>query len=297
MKTMVYDCFTFFNELDLLEIRLNVLNDEVDRFVIVEARKTFSNLDKPLYFQDNKSRFEKFKDKIIHIVIDDFPPSEDAWQREYYQRNAIKRGLDHCIPEDVILISDLDEIPNPDAILKYKNHKGIKVFKQKMFYYYINDICVSNPYWVNSSTRMLFYGDFVKNQSSAQKIRFLKGYLLSDGGWHFSYLGGPEKIALKIKSISHQEFNSEEYVNVDKIKQRIENNMDLMGRKNLSRYAIIKLDNSFPKYIVDNQARYSHLIGSVNIDFYTRLRLVFNKSFFSIVLFLKQVRNKLLSKY
>lgn len=120
---MLYDCFTFFNELDLLEIRLNILNDSVDKFVIVEATRTQNNKEKCLYFEENKARFAKFEDKIIHVVVKEFPQKLEQWTIENYQRNEIMRGLVNCKDDDVIIISDLDEIPNPKYIKKYKNTK------------------------------------------------------------------------------------------------------------------------------------------------------------------------------
>ena len=130
---MIYDCFTFFNELDLLEIRLNVLNDVVDKFVLVEATTTFSGTPKPLYFNENKKRFDKFASKIIHVIINDTPIQPktiigEYWSWEFFQRNAIVRGLVNCKETDTILISDLDEIPNPNQIKDFENSPGVKVF-------------------------------------------------------------------------------------------------------------------------------------------------------------------------
>ncbi|MFZ2310324.1 MAG: N-acetylglucosaminyltransferase, partial [Patescibacteria group bacterium] len=146
---MIYDCFTFFNELDLLEIRLNILDGVVDKFVLVEATKTFSNIDKPLYFNENKERFKKFEDKIIHIIVDDYPVFETAWTYDWHQRNCIARGLVNCKLDDVILVSDLDEIPDPSKIIEYKDYPGVKVFKQRMFYYFLNNLDRKRPYWTD----------------------------------------------------------------------------------------------------------------------------------------------------
>src|SRR4051812_5983866 len=100
---MIYDCFTFFNELDLLEIRLNELDPVVDKFVLVEATKTHQGKEKPLYFTMNKSRYEKFLPKIIHVVVDTYPDYEgqSAWLLEHHQRNMIMKGLEGCSPADV----------------------------------------------------------------------------------------------------------------------------------------------------------------------------------------------------
>ncbi len=283
---MTYDCFIFFNELDLLEIRLNVLNDVVDKFVLVEATKTFSNVGKPLYFKENKERFKKFEDKIIHIVVDEYPTFESAWDYEWHQRNSITKGLIDCKDNDIILISDIDEIPNPVQINKYKKYSGVKVFKQKMFYYYLNKIDLINPYW--TGVRMLNYSDFIKNDSSPQKTRHLRGTLVNDGGWHFSYLGGAEKIAEKIKSFSHQEYNSSVYTDLVKIQQKIENGYDLLDLKNTRRYVGIEIDKSFPKYIREYaNSKYKNLVCKVDITIYDKIILFKNKVANTILAYIK----------
>src|SRR6187551_3132995 len=101
---MIYDCFPFFNELDILEIRLNSLNDSVDRFVLVESTRTHQGKPKELYYQNNKDRYAQFHSKIIHVISDVFPDSvHTPWQYEQFQRTEIKRGLVNCIPDDVII--------------------------------------------------------------------------------------------------------------------------------------------------------------------------------------------------
>ena len=144
---MVYDCFIFFNELDLLEIRLNELDDVVDYFVLVEANRTFQNNHKPYYFDENKERFSQFLPKIIHIKLDKYPlfipiiNPFTPWKLEIYQRNSILQGLKNCEKEDIILISDVDEIPKA-SLIKETISKGINQIyglKMSMFLYYFNN--------------------------------------------------------------------------------------------------------------------------------------------------------------
>jgi hypothetical protein len=123
LKPKVYDCFSFFNELDVLEIRLNELDKYVDYFVLVEMTVTHKGDPKPLYFEQNKKRFDKFLHKIIHIVVADYPQVNDPWIREHYQRNCIERGLNNCNNNDIIIISDVDEIPRGTKISEFKEHK------------------------------------------------------------------------------------------------------------------------------------------------------------------------------
>src|SRR5262249_27168436 len=105
----VFDCFPFFNEFDLLEIRLNELSDVVDYFVIAEAKRTFSGNPKPLYFRENRARFSKFLDRIVHITVENVPQRMDSsWGRQTYQRDALQRGLARAQPDDLILLSDVD---------------------------------------------------------------------------------------------------------------------------------------------------------------------------------------------
>ena len=112
---MIYDCFQFFNELDILKIRLEVMNPIVDKFVISEATETFSGLKKPLYYEENKELFSEFQDKIIHVVVEDTPEG-DTHYRDTFQKNAVTRGLKDCRDDDIVIFSDLDEIPNPEKI-------------------------------------------------------------------------------------------------------------------------------------------------------------------------------------
>lgn len=292
---MIYDCFTFFNELEMLEIRLNVLDDVVDRFVLVEMTKTHSGDDKKLYFKENKERFAKFKDKIIHIIVDDCPDTDDPWVRETYQRNCIARGLVQCCDEDIIIISDLDEIPKPEVISRLDCSKDIYQLEQKMYYYFINYLDVGNPLWL-LGTKVLSYKNFlngldmidvpyctylpecINHGTTASKIRVWRGAArVAEAGWHFSYAGDVDFIINKIKSFSHQEFNDDKYLNKRGLIEKIAKGADLFDRKGHA-YMAIPLDKSFPRYILNNRNKYSHLIFSVSfigrVKFYIKRALV-----------------------
>ena len=133
---MIYDCFTFFNEFDLLELRLHELNDVVDFFVLSEATKTFTGLDKPLYFEENKTQFAEFLPKIKHVIVEP-PETNDPWIRERFQRDEMFKTLD-CQSNDVIMLSDVDEIISAEAVKQYKPEMGIRVLIMKMYYYFLN---------------------------------------------------------------------------------------------------------------------------------------------------------------
>jgi len=271
----VYDCFLFFNELDLLEIRLNELNDVVDNFVIVESTESFSKKKKPLYFLENKDRFSSFLEKIIHVVVDDTPDFPDRPGRmgtmhsrhdvEWFQRDCISRGLVDCKKEDIVILSDIDEIPSKNAVLEIRkilSEKDTTVsLNHRFFYYFLNGLCVQNgnesQWWGSTACR---FGSF----PGPEALRRLKGVAQTrlNGGWHFSYLGGPEMIALKIESIAHAEWDNDKIKNLDRIKSVLEKGEDLFDRRDKPRQVYIQIDETFPCFLVKNQSKFSHLIHS-----------------------------------
>lgn len=202
---MIVDTFTFFNELDLLDIRLAELDDHVDFFVLVEAGKTQSLLPKPLYFDENRERYAKYLSKIIHIKVLDYPNnSASLWEMENHQRNCIIRGLDQLDlnDDDTVLISDLDEIPNGSLIGKIKEQDAVKekeifAFTQEFYAYFLNLKCTTQD-WVGTVAAKYS----IVNSETPQGIRAIKDHIwrVSNGGWHFSWLGGAEAIWKKAQS-------------------------------------------------------------------------------------------------
>ena len=140
---MVYDCIPFFNEVDILLLRLNILNPYVDRFVIEESTVTFSGEPKELVFEKNKELFKEFLPKITHIVVDDTPiEGADTFIRDYYQKNQLIKGLKDATSDDVIIFSDADEIPNPVVLSDIiRNFDKTKVYHlaQRNFYVFVNN--------------------------------------------------------------------------------------------------------------------------------------------------------------
>ena len=136
----IFDCFSYWDEDLLLDLRLNILNDFVDFFVIVEGNKTWQNNSKKLKFDINK--YSKFKNKIKYIKVEDLPEGEDPYKRENFQRNSILRGLSNADDEDIIMISDLDEIPNPKVLSNFKKEMKYAAFKQKHFLLGKTIICI-----------------------------------------------------------------------------------------------------------------------------------------------------------
>ena len=143
MLPRLFDCFTFFNELDLLELRLLELDPLVHRFVLVEAPQTFTGLPKPLHFKLNRDRFERFLPKIVHVVLEEFPAGlASAWDREHHSRRGIMHGLADAAPDDLVLISDVDEIPKPanlEAALRSPGSaRRLTVFESEAYLHYLN---------------------------------------------------------------------------------------------------------------------------------------------------------------
>lgn len=292
---MTYDCFTFFNELDLLEIRLNVLKDVVDRFVLVEAGETHTGKPKPFHFKENEARFAAFKDKIVYVGIDKFPAvCKTNWARENWQRNAIKDGLKHCDDSDTILISDLDEIPNPDILSKYIGQKGIVTFAQRYYAFYLNYLSVRTPRW--HGTKMLSYADFkhcfdglktiqneivpeeVNQGTTASKIRGRnlprsRGgmHVANNGGWHFTCLGGANAVLIKMKAVvPHHDFNPDDPTLTEShIADLIAKGQGPALKMNCF---AVPVDAGFPDYIRENQAKYAHLIFSITPEYMKRVR-------------------------
>ena len=145
---MIYDCFSYWDEDLLLDLRLNILDNYIDYFVIVEGNKTWQNNPKKLRFEIDK--FKKFKNKIIYVPVTDLPDGEDPYLRENYQRNAIVNGLNNANNNDLIIISDLDEIPDPNKINLFDPKKRYAAFKQKHFYYKFNLQSIKFPDWYGS---------------------------------------------------------------------------------------------------------------------------------------------------
>lgn len=273
---MIYDCFIFNNELDLLDLRLHELDSVVDKFVLVESTSTFSGKRKPLYYQQNQSRFAKFKNKIIHVVVRDmdqatpaqslsyFQPKDfqlenlGAWSREIHQRNAIKRGLRDCNLNDIILISDVDEIPRATIVSKLKALKIVQAFEQKLYLYYYN--CRAKDPWYG--TRAIKYSKNIIPESVRVDSSFKK---ISNGGWHFSYIGGVDKIKQKLSSYSHQENNIEKFRNSEKILYNIQNGLDLFGRPYRNEFCLI--DSTYPSYFRRNISKFaSNIFESRSYD-------------------------------
>jgi beta-1,4-mannosyl-glycoprotein beta-1,4-N-acetylglucosaminyltransferase len=245
---MLFDCFTIFDQLELLEVRLHELAGVVDRFVIVESPVAHSGIPKPLYFAEARHRFQGFADRICHVLVN-LPRDEDPVARERRQRNAIMFGLQSCRPDDVILVSDVDEIPRADAVRRSKETPGIKAFAQTLYYYWLN--CRCETVWFG--TRMATYRDVMS--LGPDGLRCARGIEVEEGGWHFSYMGGVERIQRKLRSFSVQQLNTATVRSAGHIADAIGMGIDLFDRRDME-FRVVAIDDGYPRYIRENAERF-----------------------------------------
>jgi len=257
----IYDCFSYLDEDFLLNLRLKILNDYVDYFVIIEGNKTWQNNQKKLSFDITK--FKEFEKKIIYIPVTDLPDGDNPYQRENFQRNAINRGLVKASDEDLIIISDLDEIPDPKKIKFFKKKMRYAVFQQLHFYYKINLQSQKRPFWYGSRICVKKY---LKSPQWLRNLKFKKrpfwridkhrlNNIINNAGWHFCNLKDPEQLLYKYKNLCEtddpyifKEKIKKKYLDLDEIKKRIDKGLDIIGRD--ENYQPIKLDERFPDYIL-----------------------------------------------
>lgn len=244
-KQRIIDAILFFNELDLLEIRFEELYEHVDHFVIVESTKTFTNQKKPLFFHENKERFEKWQDKIVHYVVNDMPkdvseeelknliPNENIrtnnFLREIHQRNSIGVALKAIRPdyEDIIIVSDVDEFPNHKKFKSLNDNLpfGPVIFKQKWFVWNVE--LEKMHHWMGSSA--FYYSNYIKNKNIIQDLRDKRWeeqpydfYIQENGGWHFSWFGNYDFIRDKVFSFAHDEIATDFWLKDENIQSLID---------------------------------------------------------------------------
>lgn len=266
----IYDCFTFYNELDLLDIRLAELNNSVDYFVIVEATTTFQNQPKPLYLKDNWNRYSAYHNKIIHVVVDDMPMSSDPWANERFQRNAIKRGLVNARDNDFAIVGDVDELLRPSVIESLRDSESSVVgfrmpyFNFKFNYMLVNDV---ETYCIWSlATRVGILGEVEELRRSRWTLNQLAYAHKQDGieivehaGWHFTYLGTDDFIRQKICSFAHAELNNATTLDKIDVNSSIARGVGF-NPNDPRKFMPVALDNYFPESIVSNKDKYREYI-------------------------------------
>lgn len=261
---MIYDCFTFFNEHTILDIRLNMLYDHVDKFIIVEATRSHQNFPKPLYFEENKNKYSKFLDKIIHVVVDSYP-EHSYFSFEAHQRDEIYTKLkDIANDDDIIFLSDVDEIWNPKVIdIKNLEYKKIYSWASYVCYHYFN-LVAQKEYWYQPRY-LLFstlkeYCDNQKLKLTNDILRNKNNSIKSDdiifqpdlGGWHFSYT---EDVEYKLQNFLHSEYRNMKYEN---FLYMIKNGKNPFHGNEM--FIIEDLEDYLPEYILKNIDQFKNFI-------------------------------------
>lgn len=244
----IIDGFQFFNELELLQIRLEELYDIVDFFVISECTKTHQNKFKPLFYNENKDKFKKYSEKIIHHIFDpiEFPY---PWYIENEQRNEIKNAKFELASKDIFLLSDADEIMSFESVKFIKeNSDKFKIPRtaiMQMSYGYINTVIKQPAHHKNWKGTVILPYEYFKIQNLnywRDKKDSLDIY--QNAGWHLSFMGGPERIKTKIQSYAHSEFNNEEHINLQTIEEKIKSLKDPLGRAEFT----LEVENDMSKF-------------------------------------------------
>lgn len=260
---MIYDVFTFNGEYDLLEIRLNILNDYVDQFIIIEAPTTFSGLTKPLYYPLQKERYLKWEGKIKYFVIDEnYTPAEIAlaenspntvgaahWKHEFLQKESIKKALTHLKDDDIVFIGDVDEIWEPSLLIAFTLPQRIYKLRLDVYTYYLNNRS-NEQFWGTITGK---YCNIKNECLNHLRTNAQKSILIS--GWHFTSMGGYEEVKRKLNDSYTEESYWTPYV-----KAYLENNIrevkDFLNRP----FTYKKDESEWPQWLKDNKDKYGHLL-------------------------------------
>ena len=260
----IFDCIQFFNEEHILELRINILNKFVDFFVIAESTTDHQGNPKKLNF--DLSKFKKYENKIIYVIVDDTaetikkPHTGGESLVEQHQRNSIMKGLKNCLDDDLIILSDVDEIPDLTKLKQFNKRNKYAVFSQKAFAYKLNLLNNAENNWHGSKMCLK------KHLKSPQWLRNLKFkkypfwridkpqnlQIIENGGWHFAYLLDSQGISKKIKSFAHGEDNKKDNTDVDKIEKKMEKLLHPTKGFELKK---VEVDETFPNYIIENKEK------------------------------------------
>lgn len=247
---MIYDCFTFLNENDLVEVRLRHLDPFVHRFVIVEGSRTHSG--RPKDWKLDLERFAWAREKIIYIQAQ-LPEMQDRWDLERLQRHYILNGLQDAAQEYIVLISDCDEIPSHEGILRIPSMDLPKSFQMKACMWYANmvnreDVWVGTVAATMAQIRQIGFPRYFRQNRFGWYPR------IENGGCHFSFLGSPDFISYKIGAFAHSEFDTPENRDPQTLKNRRELGLDPFGGGSFGEYDIT--DVNFPPYLRENRDKY-----------------------------------------
>ncbi len=263
----VFDCFTFFDEFPILSIRLKELAEVVDVFVLVEATRTHRGEAKPPYFWERQQEFAEYLPKIRAVVVDDLPAGEDPVALERFQRNCIVRGLNDASADDIVLISDADEIPAAAAVRNLTSIAPgcIAALEMRLFYYALN---WRMPYdWDRARAFRLAK---LRTMSADDVRRAGPTLRIPDAGWHFSYLALEKdrvaRILKKARAFSHAELDQPAYLDERYLRYCVENGFRWCDEKPFVTWLrLVRVDESFPRCVVENLAVWGEYIVPVSV--------------------------------
>jgi len=265
-KRKIFDCVTFFNENFITNLRFEILNEVVDYFVICEAQYNHRGKKKNFNF---RLKNKKFKNKIIYIqMYDKLREITNPWKRQAFQRDYMLKNIKIASPDDYILFSDPDEIPNPKKLRNFILKKKYAIFYQKHLVYKFN---ISNQYeepW--SGTRVCMFKNLKSIDFMRQKV-LIKNInkwwrpdkeksiqIVKNGGWHFNNFFSPKELSIKLKTFAHTEFSEDKFSNPKIIKQKVFKLQDLFERNQT--FQKVSIDKSYPDYVKKNQKKLKKFI-------------------------------------
>ena len=262
-KHKIIDCITFFDNNFMFNLRYNILKHHVDYFVICESKYNHKGVEKKQNFVWNKD-YDKNKIKYLFSEIT-FPKNNNGWENQAIQREILLKFTDFVDQEDYIFFSDPDEIPNPKLFDNFILRKKYGIFLQACFNYKFN---LFNPFespWEGTRVakkKNIKSLNFIRQKIKTKNLkypfwRFDKEksiQIFNNGGWHFNNILSPEEISTKLKTFAHSEFSSKKYSDVELIKKKIDQKIDLFNRGH--NYLIKSLDDSFPEYLKKNREKY-----------------------------------------
>ena len=272
----IIDAFIFYNEFDILKIRLSLLYEKVDSFVICESNITHSGHPKKYNFIEHQNEFSPFLDKITFLRYEpdtssldfsskdvEYNPDSASWIIETGQRNFLASALTTFDPEDVAIVCDVDEIWNPELSNSLKSSEILLEsarLEMEMHYYYMNCFGISqnDRKW----TRPFFskIAQIILNPNLSE-IRIKAGLpIIKNSGWHFSYLGGAKKISEKISSFAHQETNTSDINNLKHLERCIHLGVDHLNRPGYE-WAFRPIDY-YPEALKNEMKKFPHLLRS-----------------------------------
>lgn len=254
---MVIDAFTFFNEWAQLQLRCEELKGVVDKHYLIESPTTFQGQPKPLHFSEASKYWKQYP---IEVIVINLPHKgnlsrDEAWENEYATRSLGFNQID-IKDEDYILLSDVDEIPRASVIMESPGSEAA-VCMQKLYYYWLN---FQSPQEWKGTIRLTGKAfNSMSGQSAFMHRNSRHCYRIDNGGWHFSYLGGIQRIQEKIKAFAHSELNTEYYLDPQRIARKLQTGDDLYNRP--EGFHKVPIDETYPKYLVENLLMFHNLIG------------------------------------